>query len=67
MTLSFSVVTFAVCDSSFQLQDAVLAVSDLWQRVIARDQSDLQFGHISHVVTSVCYLLVTILNIKDKF
>ena len=28
---------------------------------------DLQFGHISHVVTSVCYLLVTILNIKYKF
>ena len=39
MILSFSVVTFAVCDSSFQLQDAVLAVSDLRQRVIARDQS----------------------------
>ena len=38
--LSFSVVTFTVCDSSFQLQDAVLAVSDLRQRVIARDQSD---------------------------
>ena len=28
---------------------------------------DLQCGHISHVVTSVCYLLVTILNIKYKF
>ena len=38
--LSFSIVTFAACDSSFQLQDMVLAVSDLQQRVIARDQSD---------------------------
>ena len=38
--LSFSVVPFAVCDSSFQLQDTVLAVSDLRQRVIDRDQSD---------------------------
>ena len=28
---------------------------------------DLPFGHISHVVTSVCYLLGTILNIKYKF
>ena len=34
------VVTLAVCDSRFQLQDTVLAVSDLRQRVIARDQSD---------------------------
>ena len=38
--LSFSVVMFAVCDLSFQLQDTVLAVSDLRQLVIARDQSD---------------------------
>ena len=36
--LSFSVVTFAVCYSSFQLQSTVLAY--LRQRVIARDQSD---------------------------
>ena len=28
---------------------------------------DLPFGHISHVVSSVCYLLETILNIKYKF
>ena len=34
------VFTFAVCDSSFQLQDTVLVVSDLRQRVISRDQSD---------------------------
>lgn len=34
------VVTFAVLDSRLQLQDTVLAVSDLRQRVIATDQSD---------------------------
>ena len=54
--------------ASFQLPDTVLAVSDLRQRAIAIDQSDRNpFGHISHVVTSVCYLLGTILNIKYKF
>ena len=60
--LSFSFVTTAVCDSSFPLQDTVLAVSDLRQRVIARDQSDR-----SPVWPYVCYLLVTNLNIKYKF
>ena len=53
---------------SFKLQDTVLAVSDLRQRVIARDQSDRSsIDHISHFVTSVCYLSGTILNIKYKF
>ena len=33
---------------------------------MARDQSDLLFDHISHVVKSVCYLLGTILKIKYK-
>ena len=51
----------------FQLQNTVLAVSDLRQRFIARDQPDLPFDLISHVVTSVCYLLGTILKIKYKF
>ena len=46
--------------ASFQLPDTVLAVSDLRQRAIAIDQSDRNpFGHISHVVISVCYLLGT--------
>ena len=53
--------------SAVQLQDTVLAVSDLRQRFIARDQSDPSFDDISHVVTFVCYLLGTILKIKYKF
>ena len=55
-----------VCSLLFeiQLQDTVLAVSDLRQRFTGRDQSDFPFDQISHVVTSVCYLLGTILKIK---
>ena len=49
-----------------RLQDTVLAVSDLRQRFIDRNQSDLRFDHISHVVTSVCYLLGTIFQIKSE-
>ena len=54
---------------NFWLQDTVLVVTDWWQHFIARDQSDLLFNHISHVsvVTSVCYLLRTILKIHVKY
>ena len=33
-------ITFVVCDSNFRLQDTVLAISDLRQRVVAGDQSE---------------------------
>ena len=47
-------------------RDRVLAFmfADLRQRLIARDQSDLPFDHIDHVVISVCYLMGTIWKIK---
>ena len=65
MISSFSVVTFAVCDSSFQ--DTVLAVSDLPQRVIARDQSGRSPVWPYQSRCSDCYLFVTISNVKYKF
>ena len=63
-------IVFSVCGSSFNfttLHIHILVVSDLWQNFIARDQSDLLFDHISHVVASVCYLLGTIFKIRYKF
>ena len=56
------VVTFAVCDLSFQVQDTVLAVSDLRQRVIARDQSDRFFVW---PYQSLCY--ICLLSIWNNF
>ena len=66
--LSFSVVTLAVRDSCFQLQDTVLAVSDLRQRGIARDQSNRSPVWPYQSRCYICLLPIgTISNIKYKF
>ena len=61
----------AFCGSSFNFKTSFLivlaAASDSRQRFIARDQSDLLFDHISHVVTSGFFLSETILKIKHNF
>ena len=45
-------------------QARLFTTRDTMRLFKARDQSDLPFDHISHVVISVCYLLRTILKIK---
>ena len=62
---------FAFCCSSFNFNTSFLivlaAASDSRTRFIARDQSDLLFDHISHVVTSGFFLSETTLKIKYNF